>query len=62
MYVCHIIDIDSVIVSETLSNSPTIIGSTMEYTIATVSCTGLYSDTITISLSLKRNSVNLNVS
>ena len=40
---------DSVIVTQTPSNSPVIISSTTEYTIVTVSCTGLGSDTITIS-------------
>ena len=60
MYICLYIDIDTVIVTHT--HSPvSVIGSTTEYTITcdvTVSCTGLCSDTITISRSLNGNSIN----
>ena len=61
VYVClslYHIDIDSIIETQTPSNSLVIIGSTTEYTIVTVSCTGLGSDTITISWSLNGNSIN----
>ena len=61
VYVClYHVDIDSIIVTQTPSNVP-VIGSTKEYTITcdvTVSCTGLCSDTITISWSLNGNSIN----
>ena len=63
LYVClslYHIDIDSVIVTQSPSNVP-VIGSTTKYTIkcdVTVSCTGLCSDTITISWSLNGNSIN----
>ena len=61
MYVClYHIDIDSVIVTHAPSNVP-VIGSSTEYTITcdvTVSCTGLYSDTITISWRLNGNNIN----
>ena len=63
VYVClflHHVDIDSVTVTQTPSNVP-VIGSTTEYTIecdVTVSCTGLCSDTLTISWSLNGNNIN----
>ena len=44
--------------TQTPSHSPVIIGSTTEYTIVAVSCTGLGSDTIAISWSLNRHSIN----
>ena len=63
LYVClslYHIDIDSVIVTQSPSTVP-VIGSTTEYTITcdvTVSCTGLCTDTITISWSFNGNSIN----